>query len=103
MNPDEVLLLGVKARVLAISKRDGRTLWCKKLPTGMTVGFVTLLADRKHVYAHTNGEVHCLSLSDGALLWSNELPGCRYGIASLAFPGGASAPDTGAMQTILND
>jgi outer membrane protein assembly factor BamB len=103
MTLDEVVLLGVKARVMALSKKDGRTLWCTELPGGMTSNFVTVLADQKHVFAHTKGQVHCLALSSGALLWSNDLPGCGYGIASLAFPGGVSAPDVGAVQTMEDE
>ncbi len=102
MTSDELLLLAVKARVLAISKRDGRTIWITELPGGLSSGFVTLLADDKHVFAHTKGQLHCLALSDGTLRWTNELPGCGYGIASIAFPGGGSAPGPDAVQEIAN-
>ncbi len=102
MTADEVLLLGVKSRVLAISKRDGRTLWSTELPGSMGWDFVTLLADGKHIFAHTRGRVHCLALENGAVLWSNELESCGYGIASLAFPGGGSAPSPEALQSLQN-
>ena len=32
MNSDDVILLGVKSRVLALSKRDGRRIWSTELP-----------------------------------------------------------------------
>jgi len=103
MTADEVVLLAVKARVLSISKSDGRTIWTTELPGGLSSSFVTLIADRKHVFAHSKGQVHCLALSTGALLWTNELPGCGYGIASIAFPGGDSAPHPGAVQAIADE
>jgi outer membrane protein assembly factor BamB len=101
MKPDEVVLLAVKARVLAISKRDGNTLWTTKLPGGMTSDFVTVLANKSHVFVHTKGQMHCLSLATGAIQWTNELPGCGYGIASIVFPGGDAAPHPGAVQAIM--
>lgn len=103
MKPDEVVLLAVKARVLAISKRDGSTLWTTKLPGGMTSDFVTVISDGKHVFAHSKGQLHCLSLATGAIEWTNELPGCGYGIASIAFPGGETAPQPGAVRAIMDE
>ena len=102
MTTDSIVLLAVKSQVLAISKRDGRTLWTTRLSGGMTSDFVTLVTDGPHIYAHTKGQLHCLDLQDGRLLWSNELPGCGYGIASIAIPGGASAPAPGVAQVIAN-
>ena len=102
MTADEVVLLAVKARVLAISKSDGHTIWTTELPGGLSSNFVTLIADRKHVFAHSKGQLHCLALATGSLRWANELPGCGYGIASIAFPGGESAPHPGAAQTIAD-
>jgi outer membrane protein assembly factor BamB len=103
MNHNDVLLLGVKSKVMAISKLDGRTIWAAELPSGMGQGFVTVLSDDRHVFAHTHGQVHCLGLEDGRVLWTNDLPGCGYGLASLSFPGGATAPDASAVQTLFNE
>ena len=98
MNSDNILLLGLKRTVVAISKHDGGTIWATKLPGGVGVDFVTVLSDGAQVFAHTDGKLHCLDLANGQLLWSNELKGYGYGIASLCFPGGASAPDAAAVQ-----
>ena len=54
---------------------------------------VTVLADGQRIFAHTQGTLHCLDLANGQLLWSNELPGYGYGLASLCLPGGPTAPD----------
>jgi len=100
MNSDNILLLGLKQSVTAISKNDGQTLWKTELPTTLSGDdFVTLLSDEDFVFVHTEGQLHCLDLANGQLLWSNELKGYGYGIASLCFPGGASAPDLAAVQT----
>jgi hypothetical protein len=54
--------------------------------------------DSSKVFAHTEGKLHCLDLADGRILWSNDLRGYGYGIASLGFPGGPTAPDPAAVQ-----
>jgi outer membrane protein assembly factor BamB len=104
MNHDDILLLGLKQSVTAISKREGRTLWKTELP-GSVAGdsFVTVLADDLFVFAHTEGRLHCLDLANGQILWSNELPGYGFGIASLCFPGGAAAPGPGAVWEKLRE
>ena len=99
MNHNEILLLGLNQSVTAISKRDGQTLWKTELPVTLSGDdFVTVLADDMYVFAHTEGKLHCLDLANGRILWSNELRGYGFGIASLGFPGGAAAPDTGAVR-----
>lgn len=102
MNSDNILLLGLKQSVTAISKVDGQTLSKTELPTTLSGDdFVTMLSDGHLVFAHTYGKLHCLDLANGQLLWSNNLKGYRFGIASLCFPGGASASDFAAIQTQL--
>lgn len=103
MTTDEIVLVAVKCRVMALSKRDGRTLWTTELAGGISSNFVTLLATDTQVFAHTKGKVHCLGLRTGSIQWTNDLPGCGYGIASIALPGGISAPQVGAVQTIADE
>ncbi len=99
MTSDDILLLGLKQSVSAISRLDGRSLWKTALP-GSIAGndFVTVLSDGQRVFAHTEGKVHCLDLANGQVLWSNDLPGYGFGIASLCFPGGLAAPDPAGVQ-----
>ena len=101
MTSNDLLLLGVKSRVLAISKTDGHTVWSTQLPGGMGTTFVTVLADGQRIYAHARGQVHCLNLLSGDLLWSNDLPGCGYGFASLALANGATAPDPAVAAALI--
>ena len=99
MNSDNILLLGLKQTVTAISKCDGRTLWTTELPTAFSGdNFVTVLSDGHFVFAHTYGKLHCLDLANGRVLWSNDLKGYGYGVASLCFPGGPSSPHVAAIR-----
>jgi outer membrane protein assembly factor BamB len=99
MNADNILLLGLQYSITAISKKDGQTLWKTELPVTLSGDdFVTVLSDGDYVFAHTEGKLHCLDLANGQVLWSNDLKGYGFGIASLCFPGGPSAPDVAAIQ-----
>ncbi len=102
MNAADILLLGLKYSVSAISKADGRVLWKTELPTTFNGDdFVTVLSNGEKAFAHTEGKLHCLDLASGRILWSNELRGYGYGIASLCFPDGAAAPNSAAAQNRL--
>ncbi len=99
MNSDNILLLGLNQSVAAISKHDGQTLWKTELPTALSGDdFVTVVSDGHFVFAHTYGKLHCLDLANGRVLWSNDLKGYGYGVASLCFPGSPSAPDVAAVR-----
>jgi outer membrane protein assembly factor BamB len=92
MTPD-IIYVGVKAHVAAISKLDGSILWQTKLRSAATSGdrFVTLLVEEGHVYAHTYGELYCLDADTGEVRWKNELDGLSYDIVSLATEGSSSS------------
>lgn len=100
MNPADLLLLATKNHVVALHKDTGEILWKTKLAGGFGGEFVTLLADEQLVFAHARGSVSCLELATGKILWSNELKGLGYGLASLSFPGGATAPDAATLQAL---
>jgi outer membrane protein assembly factor BamB len=87
MDPSKVVLLGVKGTVLAFNQETGEQLWKQPLKPGMGEPFVTVIADAQRIYAHTGGEIFCLELSSGRILWQDGLTGLGYGIASLAIPG----------------
>jgi outer membrane protein assembly factor BamB len=103
MNSEDILLLGLSQTVAAISKQDGRLLWKTELPGALSGNdFVTVLAEKGRVFAHTQGKLHCLDLADGKVLWSNSLKGYGYGIASLCLPGGTAAPGSASVQRRLS-
>ena len=104
MKNNDILLLGLKRKVTAISRLDGRPLWSTKLPVGgfgAGSDFITVICDDTRVFAYTAGQMHCLDLISGDLLWSNDLPGYGYGIASLCVPGHGSAPDLAAIKQLM--
>lgn len=100
-DPNLILLVAVKSRVIALNRLTGGIRWSTQLPGSLGDSFVTLIADGQRVFAHTHGQLHCLDCSSGRILWSNELPGCGYGLASLAFPNGLSAPNPALAGTLI--
>ena len=102
MNAQNILLLGLKSRVTAISRKDGQQIWSTELPVKLGGEFVTLLCDGAKVFAYSSGQLHCLDLGTGRILWSNKLPGFGYGLATLCLPDGSSAPDMAAVKMIMD-
>jgi outer membrane protein assembly factor BamB len=100
MKAQELILIGVKHSVSAVSKADGHLLWTTKLPGGLGSDFVTVACDGERVFAHGSGQLFCLDLPSGRLLWTNELRGYGYGLASICVPGIASSPDLAAVRAI---
>ena len=93
---DLLVIVALNTSVAALLKSNGRILWQTDLPGIMGDRFVTITADDAHVYAYAKGRMHCLSLDKGQILWTNELKGFGYGIASICVPGFPSAPDPAA-------
>jgi hypothetical protein len=100
MNAIDFVFVGLKCRVTALDKSDGQIAWSTKLPGGTSPGFVTLSCDGCHVFACCCGQIHCLDLFSGQLLWTNGLEGHGFGIASICVPGGQSAPTAAAAAQI---
>jgi len=86
MNPANLIFLGVKQSVSALSRNDGSIIWTTQLKNSVLGGgdFVTLHVDGLQVFAHSSGELYCLELPTGRILWNNPLKGLGYGIATLA-------------------
>lgn len=96
-----IVYIGLKAHVVAIEKATGAKLWSTKLKSGLSSGssFVTLLVDGPRIYAHTHGELSCLDASTGQLLWTNELDGLGYDLASIVIEGASSpSPESVAFR-----
>lgn len=93
METGDLLFVGVKGHVAAFNRQDGSLIWKTQLKGAFLAGgerFVTLLVDGDQVYAHSYGKLFCLNAATGEMLWSNELEGLSYDIASLAIEGGSS-------------
>lgn len=100
MSPNQdILIVAVKCTVRAFDKTNGAELWSTKLGSGMGTTFVSVIVDTKRVYAHAHGELYCLDLKTGRVLWHDGLAGMGYGIASMALPGvGATGVPPAAAQ-----
>lgn len=94
MKPSDMVLLATKGTALALHRETGQRLWEAPLKTKWGADFVSLVADERRVFAYTRGELFCLDLFTGRLLWSDNLPGLGYNLASLALPGTAQAPSS---------
>jgi len=100
MNPSDILLLGMKKRVTAVDKATGRIVWETKLKGGQGE-FVTLLCEGARIFAAAGGHLRCLDFRTGNILWTNDLPGYGFGLASLCLPGGQTAPTAAALAAHL--
>lgn len=86
-----LVLLGIKNSVVAFDRKDGRIAWTSKLPaSGVGGDFVSLHADGIQVFAYAGGQLSCLELTTGRILWTNPLKGLGYGMATLTTPGAGS-------------
>ncbi len=90
------LFVGVRGYVIAFDQRDGTEIWRTQLATsGLSLGgsgFTTLLVEGERIFAHAYGELFCLDAATGEQLWSDDLVGLGYGIASMAVVGAAAPP-----------
>ena len=90
-----IVLLGTKNSVVAFERKDGRMTWTTRLPSGGIGGeFVSLHADGIQVFAYAGGQLSCLELTTGRILWTNPLKGLGYGMATLTTPGAGSDQTT---------
>jgi len=103
MNASDFVFVALKHRVTALGKNDGQIVWTTELPGRTGTCFVTLSCDDRRVFACANGQIHCLDLFSGQLLWTNGLQGHGYGIASICVPDGTSAPSAAAFARISAD
>ena len=79
--PRELLFVGIKDVVIALSPGDGGEVWRTKLEGG---DFVTVLWDGENLIAANYGEVFRLDPTTGAIVWNNPMKGLRTGVVSLA-------------------
>ena len=73
----ELLIIGMKGRVLGIDKANGDRAWETHLKSS---GFVNVSVESDRVYASTRGELFCLEAGSGRLVWHNRMKGLGYGM-----------------------
>ena len=98
MAKEELVYIGIKGRVLALSRATGEIVWSTDLDAGfLNTGFVHVVVDGNDVFATTQGEVSCLDAVTGQIRWQNPLRGYGMGIASIATRNANSPPDLAAQ------
>jgi len=73
--------IGVKGGVIALSRFTGEEVWRTKLKGW---GFVNVHYVGEDLLAATRGEIYCLDPNTGQLRWTNELPGMGFGLICVA-------------------
>jgi outer membrane protein assembly factor BamB len=83
MKVQDLVIIGLNARVAALNRETGETVWEWRSPKPRS-GYVNLLVDRKMLIAAVHGYVYCLDARSGEQLWFNELKGYGLGVTSIA-------------------
>jgi outer membrane protein assembly factor BamB len=100
MKAEDILVVAGRYTVSAFRKADGEELWQTTLITGFfkfSGPFVTLVVEKDSIYAYVAGELFCLELFSGKILWQRKQPDLGREVVSMAIPGGpASSQATAA-------
>ena len=98
MANEELVYIGIKGKVVALSRATGEVSWSTDLDAGfLNNAFVHVVVDRGDVFATTQGEVSCLDAATGRIRWQNPLKGYGLGIASIATSNVCSPADLAAQ------
>ncbi len=87
MKTSDLIFVGIKGSVVAISRTTGQQAWATRLKGG---DFVNVSLEETRIYATNQGEIFCLDPQSGELLWHNPLKGYGLGLATIAIPGTSS-------------
>jgi outer membrane protein assembly factor BamB len=100
MRIEDLVFVGLKSQVVALRRSDGTEVWSTRLKGTLSMGdrFVTLLVDRDRVFAHTKGELFCLDAVSGSVIWTHDLAGLGYDIASIATAFASTGPGIAAKR-----
>ena len=99
MSNEELVYVGIKRHVVALSRGTGQIVWSTKLGEGFLTGrsFMHVIVDGNDLYATTQGVISCLDAATGKVRWHNELKGYGLGIASIATRNTCSPADLAAQ------
>jgi outer membrane protein assembly factor BamB len=81
MKASELIFIGIKASVVALSRATGEQVWVAHLKGS---GFVNVVVERGRILASCSGEIFCLDAATGNVLWHNQLKGFGVGLATIA-------------------
>jgi len=81
------IYIGINGGVIAIDRATGQQLWQTRLKGS---DFVNVILDEDRVLAATKGEIFCLDVMTGSLLWHNQLTGQGRGLVTIATASGST-------------
>src|SRR2546427_12501020 len=81
MKTSELIFIGIKGSVVALSRATGDQVWATHLKGG---DFVNVLVRDGKVFATCYGEMFCLDPVTGDAVWHNRLKGFGTGLATIA-------------------
>src|SRR3954462_3314881 len=93
LDPNRPLFIATAAFVCALDPATGGELWRTKLPK-LRGNLVSLMFSGGLVFAGCAGNVFCLDVASGRILWNNTLPGTGYHPVVLTREGAVSDQET---------
>jgi outer membrane protein assembly factor BamB len=102
MNMPEMIVVYVGGHVHSLDPLTGNTLWKTRLPKAYRNSIGTLLIEGDVVLAGAAGRVYCLDISDGRILWVNEMRWMGLGMVAVATPNGSADGSSQAAQQAAN-
>ena len=80
------LYVGAKGKIVVIDVGTGKTI--KEITLDQSLlksgnGFVNMIKKGGLLYAHAYGRLHCIDILSGKIIWSNDLKGLGYDLASM--------------------
>ncbi len=97
MDPNNLVFIGLQAKVIALRRDSGEVVWEWKDPSGWG-GYMNLYLDGDRLICAVNGYVSCLDF-EGRELWRNPLKGMGVGVTSIATVRGSASTADGAAIT----
>jgi outer membrane protein assembly factor BamB len=81
MKTSDLVFIGIKGSVVALSRASGEQKWATSL---RNADFVNVLLQDEAVFAACYGEIYCLDPYTGEIRWHNPLKGFGVGLATIA-------------------
>ncbi len=80
------LYIGSKGKIAVVDAGTGKTV--KEIALSQSWlksgnGFVNMVKRGNFIYAHTYGQLYCIDIATSRIVWSNELKGMGYDLATL--------------------
>jgi outer membrane protein assembly factor BamB len=94
MKTSELVFIGIKGSVVALSRATGEQVWATHLKGS---DFVNAVVQGDKVFASCYGEIFCLDPLTGNGLWHNKLKGLGTGLATITFDDNPQAQPASLM------